>query len=274
MKRKIAGKALIGLFFILCCGFKVHSQSSQQAEAKFNNLNVKSFGQGREAGDVSERKKDKHKLFKVHRVYTYKVLFLDGAEKEIRGRIKYAKEDSTYTLASGNGEIKASDTQYIYRVDKASGDTIVGASYENSWLFPVVRGKINGYSTYAENTADYITHISRKGSGQLQSIQAGNKHAHEQTVAMLMTMVTGNETAEQLLREHQHKARRKGLIKNIALGGLGFTLVGIAAPPLATAFIVGVPVGVGAGVATATVRTVDLLEVINTYNTTEAIAFF
>lgn len=272
MKGKLAGKLLAGMFFILCCGFKAQSQSSQMAEAKFDNLNVKSFGQSSGAGDASE--KVRHKLFKVHRAYTYKILFRDGAEKEITGRITYAKEDSAYTLAFKNGEIKAADTQYIYRVDKASGDTIAGTAYENKWLFPVVRGKINGYSTYAETSAGYITHISRNGSGQLESVEPGKKHVYEQTVTMLTAMVTGNEAAEQLMREHTHKARRKALIKSIALGGLGFTIVGIAAPPLATAFIVGVPVGIGAGVATATVRTVDLLEVINTYNNTEAIAFF
>lgn len=274
MERKLAGKVFLGLFFILCCGFNAHSQTSQPTSVEFNNFDAKLFVRGSVAGTVNSDKKTKPNLFKSHRVYTFVVLFNDGTEKEVTGRIKYTKEDSTYTLASKAGEIKASDTHYIYRVDKASGDTIAGASYENQWLFPVIRGRINGYSTYAENSAGYITHISRKGSGQLQSIESGKKRDHEQAVAALTAMVTGNETAEQLMREHKHKAKRKELIKNIALGGLGFTVVGIAAPPLATAFIIGVPVGVGAGVATASVRTVDLLEVIDTYNNTEAIAFF
>lgn len=274
MERISAGKVLVGLFVILCCGFKAHAQSSQQTDVEFNNFNARSFGKASVAAEEYSDKKTKGNLFKSHRVYTFKVLFKDGAEKVVTGRIKYKKEDSTFTLASKSGEVKASDTQYIYRVDKISGDTIAGTSYKNQWLFPVIRGKINGYSTYAENSASYITHISRKGSGQLQSIDSGKKHNHEQAVAALTAMVTGNETAEQLMREHKHKAKRKELIKNIALGGLGFTIVGIAAPPLATAFIVGVPVGVGAGVATASVRTVDLLEVIDAYNNTEAIAFF
>lgn len=261
----------MGLFVILCCGFKAHAQSAQQTGAEFNNFNAWSFGK---ASEKDSDKKTKGNLFKSHRIYTFKVLFKDGAEKEVTGRIKYEKEDSTYTLAYKAGEIRASDTQYIYRVDKTSGDTIAGTSFENQWLFPVLKGKINGYSTYAENSASYITHISRKGSGQLQSIESGKKRDHQQAVAALTAMVTGNETAEQLMREHKHKANRKELIRNIALGGLGFTIVGIAAPPLATAFIVGVPVGVGAGVATASVRTVDLLEVIDAYNNTEAIAFF
>ncbi|GAB3541248.1 hypothetical protein GCM10027443_40320 [Pontibacter brevis] len=274
MKTKLAGKVLAGMFFILCCGLEAHSQSSGQDEVKFDNLNAGSFRHGNGTGGINSGKEGKHKLFKAHHVYTFKVLFNNGVEKEITGRIKYSKEDSTYTLASKHEAIRAADTQYIYRVDKASGDTIAGTSYENSWLFPVVRGKINGYSTYAEKNAGYITHISRAGSGQLQSLESGDRQAHEQTADMLTAMVTGNEAAEQLMREHKHKARRKDLIKKIALGGLGFTIVGAVAPPFATAFIVGVPVGVGAGVATATVRTVDLLEVIHTYNTTEAIAFF
>ncbi|RDV15635.1 hypothetical protein DXT99_09135 [Pontibacter diazotrophicus] len=91
---------------------------------------------------------------------------------------------------------------------------------------------------------------------------------------MLTGIITGNEAAEELMREHQHKARRKALIRNIALGGVGFSVLGIAAAPFATAFVVGVPVSVGAGLATVSVNTVDLLEVIQVYNNTNAIAFF
>ncbi|MFD3001141.1 hypothetical protein ACFS7Z_12255 [Pontibacter toksunensis] len=274
MERISAGKVLLGLFFSLCFGFKAQAQSPQQKDKELNNFNVRSFGQAGVSGNSNSDKKTKSNLFKSHRVYTFKVLYKDGAEKEVTGHIKYVKDDSTYILAYRGGSVKASDTQYIYRVDIASGDTVAGTSYQNQWLFSVIKGKINGYSNYAENSASYITHISRNGSGQLQSLDFGKKHEHDQAVAALTAMVTGNETAEQLIREHKHKAKRKELIKNIALGGLGFTIVGIAAPPLATAFIVGVPVGVGAGVATASVRTVDLLEVIDAYNNTEAIAFF
>ncbi|RDV15634.1 hypothetical protein DXT99_09130 [Pontibacter diazotrophicus] len=161
MKIKSAGKVVAGVFFILCCGFRAHAQSSQQAGVEFDNSNVKLFGQGSGLGDEDAGKKNRQKLFKLHRAYAYKVMFLDGVEREVTGRIKYEKQSASYTLASKDEEIKASDTQYIYRVDKASGDTIAGTSYNNQWLFPVISGKINGYSTYAENSAGYVTHISQ-----------------------------------------------------------------------------------------------------------------
>lgn len=274
MKIKLAGKVVAGVFFILCCGFSAHSQSSVQAEEKFDNLNVRSFGHGGELEGEDTGKRDRRKPFKLHRVYTYQVLFLDGTEREITGQIKYEKRGESYSLVSKDDEISASDTQYIYRVEKASGDTIAGTSYNNQWLFPVIRGKISGYSTYAENSAGYITHISQMGSKQLQSLASGNKQVRAQTADMLTEMITGNEAAEELMREHLHKARRKALIRNIALGGVGFSVLGIAAAPFATALVVGVPVSIGAGLATVSVNTVDLLEVIQVYNSTNAIAFF
>lgn len=274
MKTKVAGKVLAGIIFVLCCGLEAHAQSSGQTGVEFDNFNTAALPKSSLAGGGSLKEDAKYKYLKIHRVYDFRVLLNSGTEKEIRGRIKYNKEDATYTLVSKNEELKASDTKYIYRLDKASGDTITGTSFQNCWLFPVIRGRINGYSTYAENSAGYVTHLNRHGSKQLQAFDTRRKHAREQTVEMLAEMITGNEAAEQLMSEHLQKARKKELIKNVAIGGLGFVALGVAAAPFATAFVVGAPVGLGAGLATVSVNTVDLLEVIHVYNSTRAIAFF
>ena len=262
------------MVFVLCFGLEAYSQSSQQARVKVDNMGAPSLEKGGGAGNMGSGRKVRHKHSKVHHAYVFKVLYKNGVEKEVTGRIRYSKEDSTFSLASKDEIIKASDTQYIYRVDKISGDTLVGNTYGNSWLFPVISGKINGYSTYAEKSAGYLTHISQGSNSQFHSFDVHRKHVREQTVEMLTEMIRGNEAAEQLMREHLRKARRKELAKNIALGGLGFSVLGIAAAPLATALVVGLPVGVGAGVATVSIDTVDLLEVIATYNSAPVLAFF
>ncbi|MCC9168157.1 hypothetical protein [Pontibacter harenae] len=269
MKGKLIGMAA-GIGFILCSGSEAKAVSLQQFKAEASQAKV-----SLKQEDKGERyaKSKKHQS-KKHQEYTFKVLFNSGEERDFTGRINFSKEDSTYSLVSDDEAIKASETKQISRFDEATGKKIVGATNGNKWLFPVIEGKINGYSTFAETNAGYVTHISRNGSGQLYSFEISKRKDREQTGVMLQELIHGNTEAEQLMREFRHKDRKQQLAQNIALGGLSLAVIGVAAPVLGTALVVGAPAGLTAGLAAVSVKTVDLLEVIATYNSTEAIALF
>ena len=67
------------------------------------------------------------------------------------------------------------------------------------------------------------------------------------------------------MAKYGRKVRKKKIAIYTALGGLGLTVSGLAAP-LFPAFAVGLPAGFGGGLVAVSVKPVDLIKVIEAYN--------
>jgi hypothetical protein len=149
---------------------------------------------------------------KTHYTYNYTITLKDGRTVQMNGHIKPAKAPNTFVLVSSqqNKEISPNETLQITRTDP-QGLVITGTPNRGKWLFPVISGDINGYSTYAENKPSYLTHFSKAGTTSLIPFKTRTRKERAQTAASLRNFVKGHEEAEALLDKHERKARNKQL---------------------------------------------------------------
>ncbi|MGV3502612.1 MAG: hypothetical protein ACO1O1_02840 [Adhaeribacter sp.] len=200
---------------------------------------------------------------KAHFTYTYTVLLKNGSQVQVKGRIQPGDQPGELVLVASKDKkkIKPEETLSISRT-VSQGQVITGTASQGKWLFPVITGKINGYSIYAQNEASYTTHISQAGSSTLIPFPLQKKKERAASALALRELVKGHAAAEKLLAKHERKIKKKKIAGYTALGGLG--LLGFI--PLSPVAVVGLPVSfIGAAVAVS-VKPVDLVEVIITYN--------
>lgn len=206
------------------------------------------------------------KSTKSHHNYTYQVTLKDGSLIQMLGRIQSAGTPNEFVLVGlqQKKEIRPRETLHLSRTDD-QGRMITGTAIKGQWLFPVITGNIIGYSTYAENEPHYITHMHKAGTKALIAFNSRTHKERVQTATDLRKLIKGNEAAEKLLAKHERKARSKKIATYTALGGLGLTVGGLAAPFI-PAFAIGLPAGFGGTLVAVSVRPVDLLKVIEVYN--------
>lgn len=99
--------------------------------------------------------------------HDFYILMNDGTPVSIQAKIESSSEGYFITNNKGGSAttIRPSDTKSLSRLAK-DGRQILGTPFQNSWLFKVIDGPIDGYYYLAEEDTQVISHL-QKDAGPL-----------------------------------------------------------------------------------------------------------
>jgi hypothetical protein len=104
--------------------------------------------------------------------YVYTVFLHDGAKLEVNSNIfkdlEGGKHFLYHTDEKGLRKIVPSESTRITRVDSETMETVEGKPFGDVWLFKVIQGKMNAFTTFLDGKMN-ITHI-QTGDGSLLEV--------------------------------------------------------------------------------------------------------
>ena len=137
----------------------------------------------------------------ISKKHTFQVWMKDSTLMTVEGKIEV--DSVSYYLSWTDRSVKKSDsgrikkiypgqTRCIAVVDENGSTQFLGPAAEDSWLFPVIEGRLTVYAPYAENNLpDVFFLFVRNGEGPL----------NEMTMDYLADLMQGNAKAFGLLKK-------------------------------------------------------------------------
>jgi hypothetical protein len=136
----------------------------------------------------------------VSKKHLFQVMMKDSTSLTVEGKIE--ADSASYYLSWTDESVKKKDsgrikkiypgqTQYIVALNESGSTQFLGSAAEDSWLFPVIEGRLTVYAPFAEkNLPDPFFLFVRDGDGPLT----------EMTMDNLANLLQGNAKAFGLLK--------------------------------------------------------------------------
>jgi hypothetical protein len=172
--------------------------------------------------------------------YLFTVVFKDGHTETFKSNIFYNRKAQKSYLKNRGKIITPAETKEIFRsVSRRDQSRIIGYPYKQIWFFPIITGKINCLSPYAENSEVYITHFQKEGDTIAYPFSK-----KDTTDLVLLNMLSDNTNAHNMMLKSLKAKKNKKIIGYSAIGSWAAFLVGGAAsavfPPASYLSIAGI----------------------------------
>ena len=156
--------------------------------------------------------------------YDFTVILKDKSMQNFKSKILFDRKKESYYLKNKKVGtlIYPEQTREISRKLDNNISTI-GYSHNNSWLFPIIKGKINCLSTNAETDEIYITHFQKDGDTIIYKFS--NKDSSD---LILLKMLSDNNYAFKMMEKSIRAKKTRKIIGYSALGSWISFIVGAA----------------------------------------------